>query len=241
MKLQWDHIIHYIDGLSSFQFPDALLQLVEGGCHEQLGTFNRLSYTDLSYIEYIDVFDKEVLRKAAAIDEQRLSFAATLERTDYEEGWKRLCFRTDDIESLNDHFISCGLSTIGPSKMSRTKPDGEVISWQLLYINDDRMDRELPFFIQWGEDDAFRAEQLQPHFQSARVADIAIMTQNKSQFIQNWMDWFNAQSKGNQLLIPDGPTFTLLEGDRERIESITLSGIQHPSLEVHGAIYHFQT
>ncbi|TDM14140.1 VOC family protein [Macrococcus bovicus] len=239
MKLQWDHIIHYIDGLDSFEFPDELLDLHKGGRHEQLGTYNYLSYTDLSYIEFIDVFDRDLLEKAAT-DEQRLSFAATLERTGYEEGWQRLCFRTDDIEALNDHFISCGLATIGPSKMSRTQPDGQVISWQLLYIDDDRTDRELPFFIQWGESDEVRREQLAPWFQPLRVVNMTLMTQNKDQFIQNWTDWFNAKYDDNQLLIPDGPTFTLMEGDRESIEAITIAGIDHPSIEVHGATYHFQ-
>ncbi|GGB08151.1 VOC family protein [Macrococcus hajekii] len=239
MKLQWDHIIHYIHDLSSFQFPEDLLQLHEGGRHEALGTYNDLSYTDLSYIEFIDVFDQNILKQAAASEEQRLSFAATLERTDYTEGWKRLCFRTDNIEALNDHFISCGLSTIGPSKMSRTKSDGTVVSWQLLYIDDDRQDRELPFFIQWGDDDVKRTEQLESMFQSVNITDIALMTQNKDQFIQNWIDWFNADYKDGQLLIPDGPTFTLFEGDQESIESITLSGIEHPSMEIRGATYHF--
>lgn len=91
-----------------------------------------------------------------------------------------------------------------------------------------------------GEEDESRHEQLAPLFQPLRVVDITLMTQNKNQFIQNWTDWFNAKYDGNQLLIPDGPIFTLIEGDKESIEAITIAGIDRPSIEVHGATYHFQ-
>lgn len=238
MNIKWDHIIHYIDDLEQFRFSDELIGLNKGGQHTSLGTYNYLSYFGLSYIEWIDIFDRELVEKAAAGDEY-MSFAATLQRTNYTEGLKRLCFRTDDIDALKGHLENCGLSVIGPTTMSRTKPDGQVIEWQLLYIDDARKDRELPFFIQWGSADSERAQQLHPLFQPLTVSAIHIQTTNRQTFIEEWTKWLGAEYKEGYLQIEDSPKFYITEGDSEVITGLSLTGQQDLTLQVRGATYQF--
>lgn len=238
LNIQWDHIIHYIKGLEGFEFPHHLIQLNEGGKHTALGTYNYLSYFGLSYIEWIDVFNQELVENAAAGDE-RLSFAATLSRTNYEEGLKRLCFRTDDIHTLKSHLENCGLTVIGPTKMSRTKPDGQVIEWQLLYIDEKRLDRELPFFIQWGKSDELRCRELKSLFQPLQITEIHIQTTNKKMFIEEWSAWLGAEYKEDYLQLEDSPKFYITEGPKEMITGVTIKGQLDQQLYVHGAIYQF--
>lgn len=238
MKLEWDHIIHYIDGLENFEFPDRRLNLIEGGRHEQLGTYNRLSYFGLSYIEFIDSFDRDLITQAVHSESQHLSFAATLARTGYTEGFKRLCFRTDDIQALRDHFISCGLKVMGPARMSRRRPDGEVIEWQLLYI-DEASDRELPFFIQWGSSDRMRTEELKHHFQPYKVKEILMTVSDKERVMMEWQDWFGAERIENTLKIGSGPLFSIKAGEKDKIEAVTIKAQSEQTLTVHGADYIF--
>ncbi|UTH13991.1 VOC family protein [Macrococcus equipercicus] len=240
MLLKWDHIIHYIKNLEDFEFPDELLLLQPGGRHEALGTYNQLSYFDLSYVEFIDVFDESLVKQAAVDSKERLSFAATLERTHYKEGFKRLCFRTDDINALKDHFVSCGREVIGPNKMTRTKPDGQVISWQLLYIDDNSV-RELPFFIQWDESDEDREQALMSLFQPLTVKEIALVSKDKERTITEWQDLFGATYDGHALTLPGSPAFTITAGDFDGIRSITIASADADVNEVtvHGATYLF--
>ncbi len=238
MMLKWDHIIHYVKNLESFDFPEQLLTIHDGGRHDALGTYNRLSYFDLSYIEFIDIFDRERVIQAAADDNERLSFAATLERTHDTEGFKRLCFRTDDIEALKDHFVSCGRKVIGPNKMARTKLNGEVISWQLLYI-DDNSDRELPFFIQWEQSDEERQRALAPLFQPLTVKEIALEVTDLNERVTEWQELLGAEFKEGALHIPASPVFTVTEGTSDRILSITIQSGEDRTLTVHDACYQF--
>lgn len=144
LELKFDHIIHYVHQLNEADIN--FMKVINGGKHETLGTYNKLSYTDLSYIEFIDAFDRELVYLAVNSESERLSFAATLELTGYKEGFKRLCFRTDNIVQLKEHLNNLGVSTIGPTNMKRVTPEGKCIEWQLLYIDETKR-FELPFLF----------------------------------------------------------------------------------------------
>ena len=75
MDLKFDHIIHYIDQLEQFKFPGEVVKLNSGGKHHKFGTFNKLSYINENYIEFLDVEDQEKLQKLAKTEEGRVSFA----------------------------------------------------------------------------------------------------------------------------------------------------------------------
>lgn len=61
--LKFDHIVHYVH--QPEQVFKALepygISAIQGGRHEQIGTYNALSYFDLSYIEWIGVYDHSLL------------------------------------------------------------------------------------------------------------------------------------------------------------------------------------
>lgn len=248
MEIKFDHIIHHVKDLDTFNFPGNKLLIQPGGKHLALGTKNSISRIDLSYIEFIDVFDKALVEQAMQDDNERLSFASSLGRTHYTEGFKRLCFRTDDINALNHHFEQLGLRTIGPLKMERETPDGEVIQWQLLYIDEER-DFELPFFIQWGVNDAIRYEQLkdamQPHLD---IATIVIETYDFDSIAEIFVEWLDYEVMGGVIntyfsLKREGfPEIKIIPGNQNQIRRLEIK-TQDDTLKgehlVHDAIYAF--
>ncbi|WP_414049055.1 VOC family protein [Macrococcus animalis] len=248
MNIKFDHIIHYIKGIEDFYFPGNKLNINPGGKHLSLGTLNSLSRIDLSYIEFIDVFDKSLIEKAMESEKERLSFASSIGRTHYEEGFKRLCFRTDDIDALHHHYESMGLNTIGPLKMERVTPTGELIQWQLLYIDDER-DFELPFFIQWGDTDDVRYEQLKVDMQPQLEIDtIFIEAYDFDAIAEVFIDWLGYEVMGGVintyfLLKREGfPHIKIIPGNMNAIKRIEIK-TQDASIIgehlVHGAVYAF--
>lgn len=228
MNIKFDHIIHYVKGVEDFHFPGNKLKIIPGGKHLSLGTMNRLSRIDLSYIEFIDIFDKALVETAMKDKDERLSFASSLGRTHYTEGFKRLCFRTDDINALNAHFKHLGLTTLGPLKMERITPDGELIQWQLLYIDEDR-DFELPFFIQWGEGDEERFNALRSDMQQELSIDtIVIETYDFDSLAEIFVEWLGYEVMGGVintyfLLKKDGfPNIKIIPGNINKIRRLEI-------------------
>ncbi|MBZ2197816.1 VOC family protein [Occultella gossypii] len=56
----------------------------------------------------------------------------------------------DDIEETVARAASGGHDTGAIRPLSRTKPDGEVLSWRLTRVLEGRPDPVLPFLIDWG-------------------------------------------------------------------------------------------
>ncbi|UTI84509.1 VOC family protein [Mammaliicoccus sciuri] len=190
MNLKFDHIIHYVDGIESIEFPHQYIQAIQGGKHTQLGTYNQLSYIDLHYIEWIDVFDAALARSYAQTEEGRLSFANTFKDEHVQEGFKRICLRTQNIDSVKTHLEQFDLDIIGPIEMSRTKQDGTTIQWQLLYL-DDKQELNLPFIIQWGESDEEREASLEDNFHyNLSIDEVTIQVGNLQESSQNWQSWY---------------------------------------------------
>ncbi|QIH74934.1 VOC family protein [Macrococcoides canis] len=243
MELKFDHIIHHVHNLNEADID--FLKVINGGKHEQLGTYNKLSYTDLSYIEFIDAYDRTLVHKAAQSAEERLSFAASLKRTEYVEGFKRLCFRTDDINALKKHFNQLGVNTLGPSHMQRVTPEGQIIEWQLLYIDEDR-NYELPFFIQWGATESEPMQTLSPYFQgNLEIEGIDIETTDFNDMAEVYVEWLgyevtsgviNSYFKLEKL---GCPAIYLIPGNTDSIKRLKIKSDAPAVHHFRNAIYQF--
>jgi hypothetical protein len=58
-------------------------------------------------------------------------------------GWLTWVFATEDISKVEEKF---GRSAI---EGHRTRPDGTILKWKQIGVNEITYSRELPFFIQW--------------------------------------------------------------------------------------------
>ena len=71
-----------------------------------------------------------------------------------------MALSTTTIAEDAKKFQQLGFNVIGPERFSRTRPDGSIISWQLLYVGSDDLQLDLPFFIQWDEPEQQRVQEL---------------------------------------------------------------------------------
>lgn len=249
MNLKFDHIIHYVDGIESIEFPHQYIQAIQGGKHTQLGTYNQLSYIDLHYIEWIDVFDAALARSYAQTEEGRLSFANTFKDEHVQEGFKRICLRTQNIDSVKTHLEQFDLDIIGPIEMSRTKPDGTTIQWQLLYL-DDKQELNLPFIIQWGESDEEREASLEDNFHyNLSIDEVTIQVGNLQESSQNWQSWYGLKeiekSEDDVKLgfKEDDVVIKLIEDAEEKYTTLSLSSTdikKDTRILYKGACYEFK-
>lgn len=159
MGFQFDHFVHFVNSPEEAMavYRELGLFAVEGGRHENLGTYNGLSYFGLSYVELIGAFDKSLLENAAGIE---YSLRETIVKGHYTEGPIRIALRTKDLQAEADRFRSLGLEVYGPSDYSRKRPDGSLVKWKLLHAGKRDEALDLPFFIQWDESDEERIADL---------------------------------------------------------------------------------
>ena len=152
---QLDHIVHFVnrpeDALTYFK--DAGLHVVIGGNHEAWGTYNALSYFDLTYIEFIGIYDEQLFQMAA---KQKYTLHESYEKNKRQNGFTRIALSTTCIEKDAINFQKAGFDVIGPEAFSRKRQDGSVVSWKLLHIGHQDSTIELPFFIQWDQSTDFR-------------------------------------------------------------------------------------
>jgi hypothetical protein len=137
-----DHVIvlvHDLDAAAEQLYELNGLASVAGGRHAGFGTGNRIVPLGDSYIELMAIVDPD---EAAASPlgswvEHRLAEVG--------EAPVAVCLRTDDIEAMARRTGHAALS------MSRTRPDGVSLEWQLVALEAALTDG-LPFFIQWHVD-----------------------------------------------------------------------------------------
>ncbi|MEK4423890.1 VOC family protein [Solibacillus sp. FSL K6-1523] len=194
MSLQFDHFVHLTaDPKKAIETFQAIgLHAVEGGKHENLGTYNALSYFGLSYVELIGIFDEALVKTAANI---KYSLRDTFIENQLQQGPQRIALRSNNLTALAEHFRSLGLEVNGPSDFSRTRPDGTLVTWKLLFAGKPSDSITLPFFIQWDENDNDRHEDLQqrgviaPHeIGDISVDGAAFAVQNLEQITSLWQE-----------------------------------------------------
>lgn len=207
MKFAFDHLVHFVeepkDMIAALEKQG--IYAVEGGVHLNRGTYNTLSYFDLSYIEFLGTYDRELVKKS---NHPKYSLMETVVEDGFKEGFERFAIRTTDIEGAAQHFREKGLSVNGPFPLSRKRPDGSIIEWQLLYAGSENEELNLPFIIQWNEKDEERRSDLierkviKLHPSKASFSHITIVVKNIDETALKWSNWLGLE-KGEAFIDPE--------------------------------------
>ena len=117
-----------------------------GGVHPGRGTRNAL--LALGLLHYLEVIAPDPAQ--TGIPTTRAELPAMLKRFTAPRlvDW---AVHTSDIAGVAERWGGAGLAFHGPTPGSRARPDGKLLHWQTLNLDNDR-DGLLPFFIQWGAD-----------------------------------------------------------------------------------------
>ncbi|MFU1788116.1 VOC family protein [Mammaliicoccus sciuri] len=168
----------------------------------------------------------------------------------YKKDLKGICLRTQNIDSVKTHLEQFDLDIIGPIEMSRTKPDGTTIQWQLLYL-DDKQELNLPFIIQWGESDEEREASLEDNFHyNLSIDEVTIQVGNLQESSQNWQSWYGLKViETNEEFVKlgfkeDDVVIKLTEDAEEKYTTLTLSSTnikKDTRILYKGACYEFKT
>ena len=128
-----------------------------GGRHEQWGTQNALYYARNAYIESLSVEKPEIAERS----DQPLARLLVHDLEAYGPGWGTVCLRPGNLYEFERKLNEKGYRTTGVQDASRRTASGDLLEWQLLFIDEDiGEDLPKPFFIDWGMEDGERMEQL---------------------------------------------------------------------------------
>ena len=118
-----------------------VVRAAAGGSHPGAGTRNAL--LALGKDRYLEIIAPDPQQSGAR--SARYAQLVSLERP-------RLitwAVHTRDIEGVARRLRDAGIAASGPNDGSRVRPDGRVLHWRTLGLEDDR-EGLLPFFIEWG-------------------------------------------------------------------------------------------
>ncbi|RNB79521.1 VOC family protein [Brevibacillus fluminis] len=195
MGFTFDHIVHLVNDplQAAADLREKGFHAIEGGRHTHWGTYNSLCYFDLSYIEFLGVYD----RTLTEAERENLLVHDCALRLPQQEGFVRVAIRTDDIVQTADMLQKRGLNVSGPFPGSRVRPDGKRLSWSMLFVSHHESSLRLPFFIQWGEGDEERRADLTergaiaPHeLGPLALGAVKIAVAELASHVQQWSGWF---------------------------------------------------
>ncbi|MFC5735670.1 VOC family protein [Cytobacillus gottheilii] len=158
MNITLDHVVHFIAETPQNivdTFQNKGIHAVAGGSHQSWGTYNSLLYTASSYIEFFAIEHDEI---AAESDNPLVKHLR--EKIKKKEGIGQICFRTDNINNLQQHLHNQDLKTLPIFDGSRVRDDGKRIQWKMLFIEETDPSIPFPFFIEWAENDDIRLAEL---------------------------------------------------------------------------------
>jgi hypothetical protein len=208
MKLFVDHVVHVVHEPAAARrtFESAIgLQTLMGGRHLEWGTFNALSYFDLSYLEWVGVFDHEI----ASGSEFGRWVMDDLKRG---EGVSWFALRTTEMDRIASDWAAHDLPFHGPIQGTRQRADGSIIRWRLLFpTRPDAFQFPQPFLIEWATSDEDRhrdlvqTRALPTNGQSCfQLAAIHCMVQSPVNTWSRWNSYFSRASNVDLLEQEDG-------------------------------------
>lgn len=198
MKLSFDHLVWFKHKPENAIQPlsENGIHVVQGGRHESWGTYNTLSYFDLSYIEFLGI---EKVSIAEQHEENRLITQIVKQLfKENREGPAKIAIRTDQINELAIKLRKESFTVHGPLPGQRVTASGEVIKWNLLFIEDQPNQLSLPFFIQWEKSDeermaAFKEQGILGRHASenSKFESVGFVVRNLEETISTWGKLFN--------------------------------------------------
>ena len=117
-----------------------------GGVHPGRGTRNAL--LSLGQLHYLEVIAPDPAQTTTPTTRAELPVMLKRLTSPTLVDW---AVHTSDIVGVADRLRKAGITFHGPSAGSRAWPDGKMLHWQTLNLDNDR-EGLLPFFIQWGAD-----------------------------------------------------------------------------------------
>lgn len=122
------------------------IKAVKGGDHEIWGTYNYLAhFSNDSYIEWLGINDYEKAKQVDIPLIKHLIYSADQNQN----GPIQFALRTNQMDSFVAHFEKQGIPYKGPYDGQRSKPDGTVLKWRMLFPEYDYTQEVLPFLIEW--------------------------------------------------------------------------------------------
>ncbi len=246
-----DHIVHFVNKPETVinQMNAIGVHTVLGGRHEMWGTYNALSYFDnLSYIEYIGIFDEDLFKKSAR---EPYTLHETYEKRNRENGFNRIAFRTNNIEEDARNLNAAGLTVYGPDTFSRKRPDGSIVQWKLLHFGLEEQSIDFPFLIEWESEESVRYDELvgssllkEHKLGNLKVKEIIINVSN-IETIKKWAQLLNFKLEiTSEFVELETQNCNLLfnidsNGDNKIKEVIIHGATEEKVIEIENAIYKF--
>lgn len=117
---------------------------VVGGVHPGRGTRNAL--LSLGKMHYLEIIAPDPAQAGQKISRESMVTRLKGLTSPRIIEW---AVHTTEIDRVAERLRKAGITFEGPAPGSRKRPDGQVLNWQTLNLEDNR-DGLLPFFIQWG-------------------------------------------------------------------------------------------
>ncbi|GEL78597.1 VOC family protein [Tenuibacillus multivorans] len=178
--IAFDHLVIFSNDPKRHQeiFTSSHTQVgVPGGQHDDWGTFNYLAFfKNNAYIEWLGIDDDEKAQTSENPLIQHTAFA----KEKGQEGPIQFALRVDQMEKYQQHFDEKGIEYIGPFPGKRTKPDGSVLEWKMLFPKYDFDAEPLPFLIEWsGEGNKPTSE---ADMNASEFNNVTIFSENPDEF-----------------------------------------------------------
>lgn len=197
--ISWDHIVHYVNDLDQpiDIFKENGLIAFRGGSHKQWGTYNSLSYFDLTYIEFLGIEDRDLVGQ---VTEPNAVVKDSIKILPAHEALSRVALRTNNIEKVAENLKNAGLLISPIMAGKRLDSKGQLIEWKMMTIDGSFQGLPYPFIIQWKGTDDDRLQMLQTsgviqeHPAGKTIMKQAIFSvSNPSVVAEHWKELFNLE------------------------------------------------
>lgn len=199
--LYLDHVIwtgNNVEEINNKYGIKFAVKSVKGGEHEDWGTFNYLTHmSNNCYLEWLGIRDMERAEQQDIPLTQHLVQALKTGK----EGPFQFALRTNKMGDYINHFTANDIPFTGPVTGERQKPNGQLLSWRMLFPHREGDEGEvLPFLIQWDQPEHERVDVSLINHQA--ITDIEFGGLDKARFSHIYQ-LPNKKLNGNKIKLPN--------------------------------------